>query len=219
MSRNRFELLEVQEPSESLQLSPAEVALLTRGKSTGAQEPIDIDELEMKKDVEEVFAIFCFFKDLRRIQNRFKQTWTDCSAGRISLIVATAVTQTAVFAIQRAEENLVTSVLKLSSETAADAYKLLAGKLMFLEPLTVISKQQQDPTVALQVSPFDDFIYLPAARILSKFQVLAPMHVAWPPPIPSMRIQFLDNPELANTAQHKKLQRDEEFLMQMLLDM
>lgn len=86
-------------------------------------------------------------------------------------------------------------------------------------------RRGEDPLVkmgpsvdSLKITPFDDFLYLPTARILMKFERLAALKAAYPQPVPPIRMSYVALPELLQTPAIQRWDKEDEFLSQHLMD-
>ena len=74
-----------------------------------------------------------------------------------------------------------------------------------------------------EVSPFDEFLFLPTARVLFKFGKMAAMNQKksqWPAPIPPLAFDYVDGDhDLEGTPEYVKMQEDDTMLCQLLLDL
>lgn len=179
---------------------------------------VDIFALEEERAFDDAFAVFCFFEDLHRAQKSIRQVWKDSVSGRTSLVSATIITQSMVTHMRRAEQELCSQLFPDISPD--DSYAALASILV---EATIISKGLHPGGGShVNVTPFDDFIFLPVARTLQKYMNLAALKnkLQWPQSIMPLSIHFSLDSENADTrtAEHKKLMRDDRLLTQLLLD-
>jgi hypothetical protein len=109
----------------------------------------------------------------------------------------------------------------LPNESVDDCYEALA-KLMVMTD-TVNKGLNPMEKGGVEVTPFDDFIFLLVACTLRKFIKIAAMSnkfdVQWPAPIPPLSSYYLSQPDKADAPKLKKLQDDNVFLSQILLDL
>ena len=87
--------------------------------------------------------------------------------------------------------------------------------------LAKTSKRSYTRPRRLVVTSFDEFIYLPTARVLMKFSKLK--HVmgdkgGWPPPVPPMRLKYIVNPSLLDSPKMWKYEEEDKLLSQLLID-
>lgn len=71
---------------------------------------------------------------------------------------------------------------------------------------------------SLRITPFDDFIYLPTARTLMKFQRFMEMGAGYPQPIPPFRFNYISRPELLELTETKEKEKEDLLLSQILID-
>ena len=72
---------------------------------------------------------------------------------------------------------------------------------------------------SLKITPFDDIIYLPTARILMKFQRLMGLDLGYLQPVPPFRFAYFSRPELLELPMTKKTEKEDLFLSQILIDL
>lgn len=215
--------MEVEDVDDSFTISPTEVALAirpTRG-TTATDDDLDVFVLVEEQASENAFAVWSFFADCHRVQDSIRQVWKDCVSGETPPVVATAVTQSAVSMIRRAEQDLLSFLFSQDLETTDQSYISLITWLMM--PKHLATGTVPFNARGVDVSPFDDFIYLPVARILWKYIEMASLTKRpigqWPPPIMPLRLNYISEPEKADTPEHKKLQDDDVLLSQLLLEL
>ena len=85
----------------------------------------------------------------------------DCAAGQTSVVAATVVMQAAINTIRRAEQEL--CVILLSNQPVNDCYEALARTMVMTD---IINKGLNSIEEGVDITPFDDFIFLPVARTL-----------------------------------------------------
>jgi len=141
-----------------------------------------------------------------------------CASGQLSLVAVTVTTQVAVITIRRAEHEL--SQTLPPERSTNNSYEPLAGLLGTLDLITKGVKPMQGSGV--DITPFDDFIYLPVARTLLKFMnstgTSNETHVQWPASIVPLALNYISEPQKADEPEHKRLQEEDKILTRMLLD-
>ena len=174
---NRFSNLEVEDTEDIVEtesniqtVSPANISQKTAPKSAQTK-AIDVFQLEHDDAYDRNFGIFCFFEDLHRIQDFLNDTWKKYKAGELDLITASLVTNAALDIVRREEEEVMKSAFP--RETGLD-YLQLSICIFFADSLTsprgISSKAALSEDNELRITPFDNFIYLPTARTLMKWQ-------------------------------------------------
>lgn len=220
---NRFHMLKVHDTDSDVDLTATEVHAPVKQPPTNSQ-PNSQVECEVWEVVEEfstdiAFVIFCFFEDLHRIQDFLKETWKKYKDGALDLSTCAMATNLALDLVRRAEEDIIGEApVLLGGQRSYEAISIL---IFYTESF----KNGQDPTKllesdeSLKITPFDEFIYLSTARILIKFQQMSALKIAYPKPVPSVRMSYLSRPDLLDLPQVKKWEEEDEFLSQLLMDM
>ena len=217
---NRFEALGVEDAEDVLDIDVVDCGAL-KAKSTSRKESsYEVFELDFDDEIDITFDIFCFFEDLHRIQDFVKETWKGYKAGKIDLLTATITTNAAIHLVRRAEEDIIATKPEVFSKPRS--YEAIAVVIFFAEslgrgddpPAGLISTSAE----SLKITPFDDFLYLPTARILMKFERLASFKIAYPHPVPPIKMSYLTFPELLQTPEIQRWDKEDEFLSQHLLD-
>ncbi|CAL8575762.1 hypothetical protein XPA_001666 [Xanthoria parietina] len=220
---NRFHMLKVHDTDSDVDLTATEVHAPVKQPPTKSQPKSQV-ECEVWELVEEfstdiAFVIFCFFEDLHRIQDFLKETWKKYKDGDLDLSTCAMTTNLALDLVRRAEEDIIGQApVLLGGQRSYEAISIL---IFYTESF----KNGQDPTKllesdeSLKITPFDEFIYLSTARILIKFQQMSALKIAYPQPVPSVRMSYLSRPDLLDLPQVKKWEEEDEFLSQLLMDM
>ena len=158
---NRFGALDVEDLDESLDVAASEV-VVTKKKPADTRS-VDVYELESQWEDHALF-IFCFFKDLHRLQSALKETWESYKAGICELVVASVITNLAFSPVRRDEDEIISLNPKMFSKP--DSYDALASEIFYSESF----RNGEDPDAklasneSLRITPFDEFMYLPTAR-------------------------------------------------------
>jgi hypothetical protein len=175
-------------PSES-QSDGSWQELTNRFQNLAVEEPPDVDESEIPEDnvnstyeLEEEseetkmsLMIFCFFEDMHRLQDFLHDIWKSYKPGKLDLMTASLITHSAVDIVRQSEEEIFAAAPKLFSKKRS--YNTIAIAIFYADALS----QGQDPEAktksneSLCPTPFDDFIYLSAAKILMQFDYLSAM--------------------------------------------
>ncbi|KAI0886628.1 uncharacterized protein GGS22DRAFT_199028 [Annulohypoxylon maeteangense] len=211
---NRFSHLSVDDVDDSSQFSQIDAARDSSKKKSDPK-PIDAFELERGNLLEKAFALFCFFEDMNRIHKKLKETWKQCASGSVDLLTATVVTNASVCTIRKAEKELCSTFFPHISDD--DCYAELAGMMIMMHNITKGIDPMTGPGV--DVTPSDGFIFLPTARIMLKFILLADNTKTWPPPIVPLKYNYVNNEHKIDMPEHKKLQHDDQMLTQLLMDL
>lgn len=167
---NRFAALTVEEPSETSD-SPAT-----------SKQVIKVELIEeQERDVEEVhlshlfFKAYCLFQDLRNMRMFISQTWTDYHDGKIDLMNASVVTDTALQFARELIQELVDSWPDLQSEDQ------LLQRLLYN---TAVVLRGQDATPSTEVglpynknmSEIANWCYLPTNILMESFAAVIEPH-------------------------------------------
>lgn len=217
-----FEALEVENVDGEYPLTASDISKTSKK----ANDPQDVDVYELDHDnnseFEDAFALYCFFEDLHAIQERIHVTWKSFKDGRTSLETATVLTHAAIDMVRRLEEDALAG--RRLTDSYDNQYSSLSMPVFFADALI----QGQDPyeflntPLGLEVRAFDDFIYLPTARILMKFAKVGPLlktKAAWPVPVWPMRFGYVSRPDLLEKPGYAKLEADDRVLTQLLHDL
>lgn len=212
---NRFAGLTVEEVDANFELTTTEIANTKPGAAVETYE-IEVDPLW---DV--AFSIYCFFEDLQRLQEEVKRTWRRYQAGQVDLMSATLVSSAAIEMVRRAETDM--HDLHTAYFPTKRTYNELAMTIFQADSIDRGQNAQERlaSNESLRVTPFDSFIYLPTAHILMKFSQRKEIikKCAWPPPVSQMRFSYISRPELLELPEIKELEREDEILSQLLLEM
>jgi len=138
------------------------------------------------------------------MQVQVRKMWAACASGRLSLVAATITTQAVVVTTRHAEQELCQTLLP--ERSASNSYEALAGSLVTLDLITKGVNPMQGSGV--DITPFDDFIYLPVAKTLMKFINSAgtsnKTHVQWPAPIVPWALNYISESQEADAKDFKK---------------
>lgn len=120
--------------------------------------PIPTYEFEFEDtfDTEErLFAITCFFEDLRHIRGFIGETWESYKEGTLDLQTASFVTNAAIDIARKEEENLTcrlfTPGTRASQKKLVQAFQTRAQTANMMDKETMLE--------FFMVTPFDDFVY------------------------------------------------------------
>ena len=213
---NRFGALDFEDLDEALNVSASDVVIAKEKPAKGRG--IDLYELEGQSEIDYAFVIFCFFEDLHRVQDALKATWESYKARTCELVVASVITNLAFNFVRRAEEEIISLDPKRYSKPRS--YDALSLEIFYAESFS----KGEDPEAklasseSLKITPFDDFIYLPTARILMKFQRLMELDLGYPQPVPPFRFSYISRPELLELPMTKKKEKEDLLLSQILID-
>jgi hypothetical protein len=175
---NRFSNLDVEDAEDIVDSSTALVSLSATGTSAqknASIKPVDVYELEYDNALDRIFDVFCFFEDLHRIQDFLSETWKQQKAGTLDLMTATFVTNAALDIVRREEESVREFALPKLAKSGKLSYKDLLLLVFFADALG-ITDMGGLPT-GLRITPFDNFVYLPTARTLVKFEKFSAMKI------------------------------------------
>lgn len=180
-SNNRFSNLEIEETDDSadtsatLQDLSATSTVSKGGQRIKTTKIIDIVEAELDNAFDRAFQIFCFFEDLHKIQDFLNETWESYKLGDLDLITA-AMTTNAAFDIVRREEEAVFSSISSVAPGSKPRYLDLAPHIFFTDSFRNPSEELSPGEKAargMRITPFDNFVYLPVARTLMKYEPFA----------------------------------------------
>lgn len=214
MNRNKFEVLDVEDVDETLDMTAADV--VTPSKTSPRR---DVYELELDPTWEAAFDIFCFFEDLHRIEDSLNETWRRYQVDELDLLSATIVTDAAISLVRRAETDL-----HQTYGEYGHSYQHIAETIFYAETFSKGEDPDEllrSPDHALRITEFDEFIYLPIGRTLIKFAQMSEImqKVAWPAPVPPMRFSYIARPDFLKLPGMAKKEHEDEILTQLLLDL
>ncbi|KAF8855489.1 hypothetical protein BDZ45DRAFT_502211 [Acephala macrosclerotiorum] len=219
---NRFSNLEVEElediadASATIQVLNIGSKLVPKSKAPPPKN-VDVYELETDNAYDKGFDVFCFFEDLHRIQDFLADTWGSYKEGVIDLMTATLVTNSA-FDIVRREEEQLTWFLYGHRDLS---YGLLSSLVFYPEvfDMNMSVDDMIKASLSLQVTPFDNFIYLPTARSLMKFETFAKIKAAFPQPVTHAHMSYMFDQNMLNQPEVQKMEAEDTFLCQYMMEM
>ena len=220
---NRFRMLQVEDKDNDMDITAPEITVQPKGTSKKTQSKAlserEVWELAEEFHIEIGFIIFCFFEDLHRIQDLLKKTWQEYKLGRLDLVTCTMTTNLAFDLVRRAEEDVIGQAPEMLKKPRS--YEAISTLIFFVDSFTKGKSptKEQEVEDSLRITPFDEFIYLSTARILMKFEQLSAAKIAYPQPVPPVRMSYISRPDLLELPQVKKWEEEDEFLSQLLMDM
>lgn len=176
---------------------------------------LEEESLEMKMSM----MIFYFFEDLHRIQNFQHKIWKRYKDKTMDLLSATLITNTAFELVRRSEQEILSSAPKLFSKKRS--YDSIAAVIFYANGHNTGKNPAQKMELKewLLPTPFDDFIYLPTARILMKYDNLCKMEPAHPIPSLPLRAAYISCPEILGTPYMDKKEQEDVLLSQLIIDL
>ena len=220
---NRFGMLQVEDKDDDVDITAPEITVERKdtSKKPQAKAPSEREVWELAEEfsIEISFIVFCFFEDLHRIQNFLKKTWQEYKHGRVDLMTCTMTTNLALDLVRRAEEDVIGQAPEMIGKPRS--YEAISMLIFFVNSFKKGKSptKEQEVEDSLRITPFDEFIYLSTARILTKFEQFSAAKVAFPQPVPSVRMSYITRPDLLGLPQVKKWEDEDEFLSQLLMDM
>jgi hypothetical protein len=197
--------------------------LVASPNGTKPQTKPSVDELyEIVPDpqAELSLKVFCFFEDLHILQGEVRKAWNAFKAGNLTLVAATIVTTAAIELVGRAEKELVASYPR--DFKVSRSYQDLAQIIFYSESLRqgIDANAHMASTDDLEITPFKEFMYLPVGRTLMRISQQQSMFdkAGWPAPVMRMRFNYVGKPELLDTPQMEKIQKEDEMLCQLILE-
>lgn len=159
-------------------ITPLDISLATSNEYT--QSGHGVCELEDEfDDIEDAFALFCFFEDLHAIQEEIKSTWQHFEKEKVSLDVATIITRAAIDIVKRLEKEVLAR--RTREQSYNDPYMTLAMPVFYAASMIV----GEDPREilgtprALEHRPFHDSFTCPRRRRSSSLLKSCPRPRAW----------------------------------------
>lgn len=205
--------------------------------------------LEVDRQSEAAFIVFSFFEDLHRLRSEVKNVWARYRDGNTQLLHATVVTAAAMEMARQAEREAYDAYV-LTGEPTENTYAAFIGLVYIANALPtperetvsinllnidtssgsvgLKSKDTSEPKPfvkknanAVEITPMDEFVFLPAARTLTKIAQCRQMikERAWPPIFPGMRSNFIARPELLDDPRYQLFERQDTFIGQLVIDM
>jgi hypothetical protein len=175
---NRFSNLNV-EDTEDIAESSSTLVFMSVAKTlelkTSSIKAVDVYELEYDDALDQIFDVFCFFEDLHRIQDFLSETWKLFKAGKIDLITASVATNAALDIVCREEESVTAFALPMFAKSNKLSYMDLLVLVFFADAFGDVEMGAMSG--GLKITPFDNFVYLPTARTLVKFEKFSAMKI------------------------------------------
>ncbi len=173
MLSNQFDHLELEEPINIDDALPASSAAMP---TTGATANKTNDKISRRveyqsnndeDDEEKYFALYCLFADLHGLRTFIGKTWEDYSDGRIDLMSASILTNTAFDLVRRTETKFFTALPEFES-----AQKLIQFFMLFISILRGVNlrhKERPDDWFNYEVADVAQWLYLPTFILLDGF--------------------------------------------------
>ena len=173
MLSNQFDHLELEEPIEIDDALPAlSTEMPTTGATAGqtdekASHRVEYQSADEEDDEEKYFAMYCLFTDLHGLRNFIGRTWDDYSDGRIDLMTASILTNTAFDLVRRMEIKFFAALPEFES-----AQKLIQFFILFISILRGVNprrKELPDDWFNYEVADVAQWLYLPTFILLDGF--------------------------------------------------
>ena len=134
-------------------------------------------------------------------------------------MTCTMTTNLAFDLVRREEEEVINQAVEMPQRLRS--YEAIATLIFYADSLKNPKNltEEQEVEDSLRITPFDEFVYLSTARILIKFEQFSAAKIAFPQPVPSVRMSYISCPHLLELPQVKKWEEEDEFLSQLLMDM
>ena len=216
---NRFDLLHVEEPTEVVDMDAANVESVRKPTKNKVSQEDQLFELLLDFQEELVFESYCLFEDMHQIQEYVMGVWAEYRADSIDLMTATLTTNAAIDMVKHMEANI--------TSRAPNLFPKKEAYWRFLTMLQIDQAHQQGydlddrlaGTKMLEITAFDDFLYLPTARTAAAMYGQYQAKVMYPQLIMPARTGYIARPELLELPKYKQMQDEHERLAQMLMDM
>lgn len=211
---NRFNILDVEEPSEVVDMSAANVESVRKPTKNKTRDEDRIYELLLDFQEELIFESYCLFEDMHQIQEYIMDVWAEYRADKIDLITASVTTNAAIDMVKHMEANITSRAENMFPKK--EAYWRFLSMLQLDQAL----HQGQDlddrlaGTKLLEITAFDDFLYLPTARTAAAMYSLYQAKVAYPQVVLPARTGYIARPELLAQPKYKQMQEEHERLAQ-----
>ena len=173
MLSNQFDHLELE---ETIDIDDALPALSAAMPTTGAAASKTDDKVSRRveyqsdndeDDEEKYFAMYCLFADLHGLRTFIGKTWEDYSDGRMDLMAASILTNTAFDLVRRTETKFFTALPEFES-----AQKLIQFFMLFISILRGVNprhKERPDDWFNYEVADVAQWLYLPTFILLDGF--------------------------------------------------
>ena len=170
---NQFDHLELEEPVDIDDSLPASsTAMPTTGATPSNTDEKVSHRVEYQSDNDEddeekYFAMYCLFTDLHGLRTFIGSTWDDYSDGRIDLMTASILTNTAFDLVRRMETKFFAALPEFES-----AQKLIQFFMLFISILRGVNprhKQRPDDWFNYEVADVAQWLYLPTFILLDGF--------------------------------------------------
>ena len=217
---NRFEALNIEEDEELDDIPLPKPA--KKGVSANELKSQKF-ELDRAEGPDYIFQRYCFFDDLHLIQEFLQETWRSYKAGKVDLVTATLTTTVGMHLVKEEEERI--RALEPDLKTFGDPYFEFAASSFISEAKKQGSFIPQadyltSDDLLTDITPFEEFIYLPIARILYSFadvyEQISPEKI-FVYNLHSSQSKYAKRPEMLELPAMKKFLQDETTLCQMLL--
>ncbi|KAK0508380.1 hypothetical protein JMJ35_009464 [Cladonia borealis] len=173
MLSNQFDHLELEEPIDIDDTSPAlNAATPTTGATASKADDkvscrVEYQSDNDEDDEEKYFAMYCLFTDLHGLRTFIGKTWEDYSDGKMDLMAASVLTNTAFDLVRRTETKFFTALPEFES-----AQKLIQFFMLFISILRGVNprhREQPDDWFNYEVADVAQWLYLPTFILLDGF--------------------------------------------------
>ncbi|OTA57920.1 hypothetical protein K449DRAFT_398140 [Hypoxylon sp. EC38] len=213
--QNRFSQLTVDEIDNSFDLTATQVAISTTKQAKGQQpRSVDVFELEAEKELDNIFAIFCFLEYSHRIKDHVEQAWDDHRSGTISFVAASIITHAAMCGIRREEEDVCAIVFSKEPNDVGFIKMLQAMSPVLFKLEGPVSNEKFQPVNPDTLSAFG-FLFTPFILL----KAITTPNDPWPPHITPLSLLQLMEPETRDLPEIKNEIQQDQILSQLLVAM
>ena len=173
MLSNQFDHLELEEPIDIDDALPA-LSTTTPTIRTPANKTdekvshrVEYQSDNNEDDEEKYFAMYCLFTDLHGLRTFISRTWYDYSDGRVDLMTASILANTAFDLVRRMETKFFAALPEFES-----AQKLIQFFMLFISILRGVNprrKERPDDWFNYEVADVAQWLYLPTFILLDGF--------------------------------------------------
>ena len=173
MLSNQFDHLELEEPIDideplpaSSAATPATEAITSKTDDKFSRR-VEYQSDNDEDDEEKYFAMYCLFADLHGLRTFIGKTWEDYSNGRMDLMAASIITNTAFDLVRRTETKFFSALPEFES-----AQKLIQFFMFFISILRGVDprhKERPDDWFNYEVADVAQWLYLPTFILLDGF--------------------------------------------------
>ncbi|KAK2754671.1 hypothetical protein FQN54_006804 [Arachnomyces sp. PD_36] len=160
-----FSLLQVEVPSIEDEDEVVQAPTAPTGQKPAKDKENAIYELDEPEDDVLPFVLFCFFEDVHHVGQIVRDIWAEYKAGKINLMTASVVTNTAIDLVRKTEDDM------REAHPQFSAYWPIAEKMLGI----IVSNQEADSSSSdipeqPELEGINDYLHLSTYSILVRFR-------------------------------------------------